>query len=148
MLKISRLADYATVLMSALGQSQGAPMPTKMLAENTSINIPTVRKVMRLLLDAHLVSSLQGVTGGYSLIRPSDQISIVDIIAAIDGMPAMTECAKASPGCHHIMHCNLSGNWQRINAVVQSVLQKVSLADMLTPNELPLTFYERTKNND
>lgn len=140
MIKISRLADYATVLMSVLARS-GNCLASADLASQTHIALPTVRKVMKLLHEQQLVQSIQGVAGGYQLINPPEAISIVDIIAAIDGIPAMTECVKTQNSCEQLATCGLSGNWQMINQLVISALKQVSLADMIAPLEQPMIFH-------
>ena len=140
MIKISRLADYATVLMSVLAKHGGC-LASAELAALSCIKLPTVRKVMKQLVEAGLVESIQGVSGGYQLARSDEDIAVVDIIAAIDGVPAMTECAKVGANCEQIQTCGLRGNWQRINQLVLDVLKQVSLADMLKPTEQPLVFH-------
>lgn len=146
MIKISRLADYATVLMSVLAKHGGCKACAE-LAQMTCIKLPTVRKVMKLLLEAGLVQSIQGSNGGYQLVQTADHIAVVDIIAAIDGVPAMTECAKVAAQCDQMQTCGLRGNWQRINQLVLNVLKQVSLADMLQPSEQPLVFHADADNH-
>ncbi len=142
MLKISRLADYATVLMSVLAATQSS-MASGELANKTQIKRPTVRKVMKLLNEAGLVQSSQGAMGGYCLVDVPENISVVSIVSAIDGSPAITECAKADVQCEQVNTCGLRGNWQRINQLVVNVLSNVSLADMMKPTEQPLVFFKR-----
>lgn len=145
MLKISRLADYATIFMSVLAEHAQCVASAE-LALKTHINLPTVRKVMKLLLEAGLVTSVQGANGGYQLTKPADQMTIVEIIAAIDGLPAMTECAKHAGQCEQQSNCSLRGNWQQINRLVINVLDQVSLADMIKPMEQPLVFHAANSN--
>ncbi len=140
MLKISRLADYATVLMAVLA-TENSSLASGELADKTCIKLPTVRKVMKLLNEAGLVTSSQGASGGYCLAHPAEAISMVAIIAAIDGLPAMTECAKQHITCEQVETCGLRGNWQRINQLVVQVLEDVSLAEMIKPMEQPLVFH-------
>ncbi len=144
MIKISRLADYATVLMSVLARN-GNCLASADLAAQTRITLPTVRKVMKLLHEQQLVQSIQGAAGGYQLIKSPEAISVVDIIAAIDGVPAMTECVKTENSCDQLATCGLSGNWKMINQLVINTLKRVSLADMIAPMEKPLVFHAMNK---
>lgn len=140
MLKISRLADYATVLMAELAVDNNC-VATADLATRAHIGLPTTRKVMKQLNEAGLVESIQGASGGYQLAHSADAIRILDIIAAIDGQPAITECAKVDSQCEQVNTCGLRGNWQRINQLVVDALSGVSLADMLQPQAVPLVFH-------
>ena len=133
MLKISRLADYATTVMTQLAANGAERLSAAQIANDTHITTPTVSKVLKLLHESHLVNSERGVNGGYQLMRPPEAISVADIIAAIDGKPAMTECSKEGGVCKHGAVCELRDNWQLINAIVFDVLDSLSLVDMTNP---------------
>jgi len=145
MLKISKLADYATVIMHRLASNQDQHYSAAALAEAVSINRPTVSKVLKMLNDAGLVNSVQGVQGGYHLSRDANKVSLAEIIAAIDGQLAMTECAQTDSCCQYGQQCGISDNWQFINKVIYDVLDKLSIKDMTgclsTSNEIPIHFY-------
>ncbi len=133
MLKISRLADYATTLMSALAKSPEKRFSAAQLSLEAHLSTPTVSKVLKLLNEAGLVNSERGVTGGYRLSRLPESISLADIISAIDGTPAMTECCKGENVCEHDRVCGLRDNWQVINSVVFNVLSDWNLTDLNKP---------------
>jgi FeS assembly SUF system regulator len=129
MLRISRLADYATVIMrnmSVINQALSAAE----LAQCTAIHLPTVRKLLKQLLNAGLLVSERGANGGYQLAKPSEQISLADIVEAIDGPLALTECSHPLGKCAISNSCVSKENWLLINKVVKEALSEMSLAQM------------------
>lgn len=146
MLKISKLADYATVVMNFLATKAGERYSAAQVAAETHITAPTVSKILKLLNEAQLVNSERGVNGGYQLVDVPENISLAEIITAIDGRPAITECSKEEDNCcTRDDICELRGNWQLINRVVFNVLDSLSLADMNRPLTAPLQFHELKK---
>lgn len=129
MLKISKLADYATQIMPVLMQ-QATSMSAATIAKKTMISGPTVAKVLKKLTEAGLLQSTQGVKGGYQLTSTPEKISLSTIITAMDGQPAMTECCKKNYDCAQESVCVLRDNWQSINRIVLTVLDSISLHDM------------------
>jgi FeS assembly SUF system regulator len=132
MLRISKLTDYAVVLTTQLADEslEGGVLPGRQLAEATGIPEPTASKVLKALGRAGIVESVRGAHGGYRLARDPEAISVAEIIVALDGPIAVTECVDESLGCTHEDHCGVRANWQRINAVVQGALGGISLASM------------------
>lgn len=130
MLRISKLTDYATVLMAALAKHDQDCVPASRLAEDTRLELPTVAKVLKTLGKSGLVQSIRGVNGGYRLGRGPDEISVADIVRAMEGPIALTECSLEPGLCSHEAQCSLRGNWQRIGIAVESALERLSLADL------------------
>ena len=93
MIRISRMTDYATVLLAALAREPAACLSASALAERTRIGTPTVSKVMKILHRGGLVRSTRGLHGGYSLARPAAAISAAAILALSD--PALGQALKA-----------------------------------------------------
>lgn len=133
MIKISKLADYATVILSWLAKHPDQMASTNQIADGTRLPIPTVRKVLKMLNEARLVTSVRGTQGGYELSRQASDITVADIVHAIDGELAMTECSREALLCTRNDFCGLRHNWQYINFLVARLLQQVSLADMEQP---------------
>lgn len=142
MLKISKLADYATVLMSHLADSSQDCYSASETAERSGIPIHTVRKVLKMLATAGLLTAYQGSAGGYQLSRPAAQINLQELITAIDGAPAITDCSAESNTCHQANCCSIKGNWQLVNQKINTVLASVSLADLMGSSEQAIHFYE------
>ena len=133
MLRISKLSDYAILVMVALQEQPDALLSAHSLADRTSVELPTASKVLKQLCKALLVTSCRGAKGGYQLARPAGEISVADIIAAIEGPIAMTECSVEPGLCSQEEHCNLRSNWQRISMAVADALKQVTLAEMAQP---------------
>jgi FeS assembly SUF system regulator len=132
MLRVSKLTDYATVVMTCLAESSDEVLSAQLLAERARLETPTVSKVLKQLAGAGLVDSWRGVNGGYRLARDPSNISVADIVTAMEGPIGMTECCAHSGLCDHESHCGVRVNWQRISDAIRSALEGVTLADMLT----------------
>ena len=131
MLRISKLTDYATLLLGALARREGQCLPASVLAEETRLEPPTVAKVLKTLARSELVDSVRGVNGGYRLNLAADQISVAAIVRAMEGPIALTECSLEPGLCSHEASCQLSGNWRRIGEAVERTLESLSLADLI-----------------
>ncbi|MGI0115569.1 SUF system Fe-S cluster assembly regulator [Zooshikella sp. RANM57] len=131
MLRISRLADYALIIAHHL-QQQANLISLEAIAENTKIPLATVRKLLRCLVQHQIVKSVRGARGGYLLAKPGDCISVADIIEAIEGPIALTECAKVTQSCQCELspHCHLKEPWQQINQQLHMTLKTVKLTDI------------------
>lgn len=130
-LRVTRLTDYATVLLTVLaGRPQDVLSATE-LAEASGLEVPTVSKVLKPLAQAGLVDGFRGVRGGYRLARAAAAISLVEIVEAMEGPLAMTECSLDHGECGISQQCGVRGNWRRINDVIAEALRGVTLADML-----------------
>lgn len=147
MLKISKLADYSTVIVSALAFEPQRLYSAKALAAQVHIAVPTVSKLLKLMVNANIVNSVRGMDGGYQLARYPQEISIAQIIAAVEGKPALTECSLHGGSCMQDSVCAIKSNWRMINQVVLSILENLTLEDMLNPllEEKPIKFFNHLK---
>ena len=138
MLRLSKLADYAVVVMVRLArgdQVQTSPG----IAAATGLPEPTVAKVLKALTSGGLVASQRGARGGYRLIRPLSSIQVSDVVAAIDGPVHLTACVDGSPaGCDTHAQCSCRGGWDKVNEVVMQALGTISLADIAAHSPPPL----------
>ena len=141
MLRISRLTDYATVLLAALAGEPARVQTATALAEQTHIGPPTVSKLLKQLQRAGLVTSTRGLHGGYQLSRPAAQISAAAILDALEGPVALTDCAAGRGNCEIEESCRVSRVWQRLNLAMRRALYDVSLAQLAgldaPPTRLP-----------
>ncbi|MFZ0871279.1 MAG: SUF system Fe-S cluster assembly regulator [Rhodanobacter sp.] len=133
MLRVSRLTDYATVVMTCIAAHPDDVLSTVQIADETRLELPTVSKLLKALGHAALVESFRGVNGGYRLARPAADISLAEIVEALEGPIGMTECSVAEGQCDRESQCGVRGSWQQINSVLDHTLRAVSLADMLRP---------------
>lgn len=130
MLRISKLADYSIVIMKLLAEQSSAILSAQDIALKTHLNLPTVSKLLKQLLEHNLVLSQRGSTGGYRIKGLAQDISIASIIVAIDGPIAMTKCALIKHQCEHASVCETKENWQIVSRVIEQALQSVSLQAM------------------
>ncbi len=135
MLRISKLTDYAILVMVELTRD-GEMLSAHALADRVGVEVPTASKVLKLLAGAGLLNSYRGANGGYRVTRQAADISVAEVIAAIEGPIAMTECSVEEGLCSQEDSCDLRGNWQRISLAVNEALQNVSLAEMSAPMKL------------
>lgn len=133
MLRVSRLTDYATVVMTCIAAHPRDVLSTAQIADETHLELPTVSKLLKTLGHAGLVESFRGVNGGYRLARPAELISLATIVEVMEGPIGMTECGVGEGQCERESQCGVRGSWQRINVVLEQALRAVSLADMLRP---------------
>jgi FeS assembly SUF system regulator len=133
MLRISKLTDYSTVILSEMARSNAVTFTTAELAISTGIAQPTVSKVLKRLGKSSLVLSIRGANGGYQLGDKPEQISVAQIISAMEGPIGITECCTTSETCDHVSHCHISGNWVVINRAIETTLKTISLADLISP---------------
>lgn len=126
------MTDYAILAMVELA-GEGEVLSAHAIAERVGIEVPTASKVLKLLAGHGLLDSYRGPAGGYRATRTAGEISVADVIEAIEGPVAMTECSDEAGHCEQEAHCGLQGNWQRISRAVKRALRDVSLAEMSAP---------------
>ncbi|HVU81779.1 MAG TPA: SUF system Fe-S cluster assembly regulator [Rhodanobacteraceae bacterium] len=131
MLRVSRLADYASVVMACLARHPAEVLPAAQVGAETHLEAPTVSKLLKRLTQAGLVDSFRGAAGGYRLARSAKDISLAEIVEALDGPIGLTECSLGHAGCERQPFCAVSRDWQGIGATIDNALRGVSLADML-----------------
>lgn len=133
MLRLSNLADYGVVVMTAVARhaAGGALVSAADIALETAIPMPTVAKLTGALARAGLLTSHRGVAGGFGLARPPAEISLACIVEAIDGPIALTHCADGGADCTLHQHCSVKPHWEPVNRAVRSALTQVALADLM-----------------
>ena len=130
MIRISRMADYALLVVFKM-RSFDELITLSRLCELTNLSLPTIRKLMRALTKSNLVKSVRGPHGGYKLSCQPDQTSIAEVIEAIDGPIALTECTKLDGGdCQIASTCELKENWNIVNRLISNALHNVTLDAM------------------
>ena len=130
MLKLSKLTDYAVVVLVRLSHGE-ACQTAPGIALATGVPEPTVAKVLKALAAVHLVLSQRGARGGYRLARGLAEISVAQVVTAIDGPIALTACVEGSgAGCEAEQHCPVRGRWDPVNTAIRAALSAISLADL------------------
>lgn len=138
MIRLGKLTDYGLVLMSYMAREQRQSLHTaRDLALESGFPLPTVSKLLKLLLQSGFLISHRGIKGGYSLAREPQDISVAEIIAALEGPIAITECSTDISGlCDFERCCPIKSNQRIINQVVRGALEKLTLNDLLHPLQL------------
>ena len=131
MIRVSRLADYASVVMACLARHPGEVLSAAQVGEETNLELPTVSELLTHLARADLVESFRGAAGGYRLAKPAQDISLAEIVEALDGPIGLTECSIGHTGCERQSYCSVARDWQGVGAAIDNALRGVSLADML-----------------
>ncbi|HJK99680.1 MAG TPA: SUF system Fe-S cluster assembly regulator [Polyangiaceae bacterium LLY-WYZ-14_1] len=146
MLRISKLTDYGVVLATELAVRSDRPLAVRDLSASTGVPEPTAAKVLKVLVRAGVLESVRGARGGYRMARSPELVTVAEVIEALEGPIAVTECStdETAGSCEHEGVCGVQANWQRINAAVQGALQAISLADMTRPSFERLVSLART----
>ncbi len=134
MLRLSKLTDYAVVVLVRLGRgaADGRDVQTSPgIAGATGIPEPTVAKVLKAMAAAGLVVSQRGARGGYRLARPLAAVPVSDVIEAVDGRIALTACVEGGEGrCEAERLCPVRGRWDPVNDAIREALASITIADM------------------
>jgi len=137
MFRITRLTDYGVLLMTQFASEPLCLRNAADLAVQAHVPMPTVSKILKLLMKQGLLESIRGAGGGYRLTRRPENVSVQDIIVALEGPIALTECNLKKSDCEQRSHCTVSKSWQRINHAFRHALADITLADMTRPDFSP-----------
>lgn len=136
MLRMSKLADYAFIILTQMATNPALTWSAASLSQETTLPLPTVAKLMKLLSKGEIVDAQRGATGGYRLAKASSKISIAKIIEAVDGPISLTECAGAALGkdCDCAVDiCPIKSGWTNVNNAIRHSLEGVYLSDLAHP---------------
>lgn len=135
MIRLSRITDYGIVLMTHLAQlPEGETQNAREASEASGLPQPVVSKILKSLARGELLESQRGAKGGFRLARPPREISVPQMIAVLEGPIALTDCTLHEGACVQEASCHVREPWQRINQVVESALEQISLADLAAPS--------------
>ena len=131
MFRLNRLTDYGVVVLTQMSRNPNDLRTAPQISQGTGVPLPTVAKLLNALAHEDLVVSHRGATGGYTLRRPAEEISVAEIIQALEGPIALTACVEGSEDdCGVAALCPMRGNWDRVNKAIYGALSDVTLADM------------------
>lgn len=142
-LRLSNFADYGVVVMTMAVRvgADGARFSAARIAEETGIPFPTVSKLLGQLRRSGLLVSQRGHSGGFALARPADQISLADIVEAIDGPIGLTHCSHNHQECGLSDGCGVRPHWPVVNRAVRTALSGVTLASVSTRENISQELY-------
>ena len=134
MIKLSKMTDYAVVCLGMLARNPGSSMSATELSKETGLALYTVQKLLKLLVSkSNFIKANRGALGGYMLNRNSSEISVVEIIEALDGPITLTSCVdKSESFCEASDICLLGGKWNKINEIIRKSLNDISLKELLS----------------
>lgn len=131
MVRITKLTDYGVMIMAFMAGNPLRLFQAREIAEQTSLAQPTVSKLLKKLTKHRLLTSHRGSNGGYHLACNPAKITIADLIDALEGPIAITECNLGHDHCATASLCSVKSPWQRINQVITRALQSVKLTDLV-----------------
>jgi len=144
MFRLSKVTDYGIVILAELARStrphesisepeHPASLNARELAEQVDLPLPMVSKVLKALTRAEILESQRGTKGGYSLARAPEELTVAEMIGALDGPLALTQCSEGPAVCDLEATCAIKSPWLVINHVVQNALASITLADLTSP---------------
>ncbi len=132
MLRLSKLADYAVVILSNMACDVQSLQPTSALARKTKIPEPTVAKLLKQLVKAGILTSVRGISGGYRLAQPPNDVTLDRIVEAIDGPIRLTCCAEdGGAHCSISENCPVRRQWMPVNRALKDALARVNLSGLV-----------------
>ncbi len=135
MFRLNRLTDYAVVVMAQMARRADEVRTAPQISQDTGVPLPTVAKLLNALAREGLMISHRGAAGGYSLGRPASEITVAEIIQALEGPIALTACVDGTTGhCDVETLCPMRGNWDKVNKAIRGALSQVTLLDMTPPS--------------
>ena len=135
-MRLTHLADYAVVMMTAAARRNGdVRLSATELSDETGVPLPTAQKLMQRLSQAGLLVGTRGAGGGYALSRPVHEISLADIVEAVEGPIALTQCSGSDEpsDCALDAHCRVKPHMGIVGEAVRGALGAVSLAQLSAP---------------
>jgi Rrf2 family protein len=131
MLRLSKKADYALIAMKHLAlRPDQAASSAREIAEQYDIPVELMAKVLQRLAREGLLASHQGTRGGYQLSRPPANISVADVIQAVDGPLTVTACSTEEENCDQYSKCSVRDPLWKIKERILVALQTCSITEL------------------
>lgn len=153
MLKVTKFTDYALVVLCCMATSTNSAshsvavvntntgtasnsasvMSATSIAKAVNLQLPTVSKILKILVNSGLVKSFRGADGGYALARGAEFITVSQVIASVEGPVALTDCTSLTvdSSCQYFDNCQLRRPWQKINSGISRMLNNISINDIV-----------------
>ncbi|MDX1901628.1 MAG: SUF system Fe-S cluster assembly regulator [Gammaproteobacteria bacterium] len=130
MLRISKLTDYAMMVLCFLALDPSKRVSVSLIAKATHLSPTTVAKILKTLLNSGFVSSTRGSAGGYQLAKQPTDLNVAEILTALEGGVAITNCCSPVKQCIFDQLCGVRDNWQVINRIILKAIEGITLQDM------------------
>ncbi len=134
-MEITRRTDYAIRLMLALAEGDGGPISVRELAERQDVPYPFARGIQRDLVAAGLATTKRGAAGGLCLARPASEITLLDVIEAVEGPIALNMCTADPDWCQRMGACSVHAVWRGADDLVKEYFSSKSLAGLVRGRE-------------
>ncbi len=132
-MNISMKSRYAVRALTELARREqsepGRPVRLGDLADSREMPLQFLEQVFAALRRGGVVRSRRGAAGGYSLARPAADVSVLDVVAALDGVPSPAECTQGL--CDRAEECGASSVWIEAQQALEKVLSGTSIDDLL-----------------
>ena len=131
MLKVTRLADYAVAIIYAFSGSEKEILSSQDIIKKTKLHKATVNKLLAQLVKKNFLEPFRGTKGGYRLKKGLDNISIRELIEAIEGPVLLTDCMnKNANTCNLFSVCNTKYIWNFVNTEINNTLENIKIKDI------------------
>jgi len=137
MLKLSKLTDYAVIVLGNLSQQQGRPVSASFISAKTKLPEPTVQKVLKLMASAKIITAIRGAHGGYIVPLALNCISIADVVEAIEGPLELAPCHNDNENdCALAKMYAPKNRWNTVNVAIKSTLDSIRVSDLITTKNI------------
>ena len=131
-MKLSTRTRYGMRATIELAQHDGPrPLQLKLIAERQDISVKYLEQLMSMLRSAGFVRSVRGSKGGYVLAKPAEQIKLSDLFHSLEGTVTTAECTEDEDYCGRSADCAAREVWVKVEAAINEVLSKITLADLV-----------------
>jgi Rrf2 family protein len=140
-MKITALEEYGIrcLLQLARNAESPEPMTVRQVADGEGLSVAYAEKLLIMLSRARLAESIRGAHGGYRMTRPPDQVTLGEVIRALEGFPSQASLCERFTGnedcCVHRDNCGLRAVWSHVSHQVEQFLDRVPLSTLLESEE-------------
>ena len=131
MLKVTRLADYAVSIISSFSDNENEILSSQDIVYKTKLQQATVNKLLSRLVKEGFLVPFRGANGGYKLKKDLSNISIKELVEAIEGPVSLTDCLnKNANDCNLFSVCNTKNTWSMVNNAIKDTLESIKIKDI------------------
>lgn len=135
MLQLTKRTEYGLIALTHLAQAEGSVCSAREICERYPIPRRLVAEILKDLCHARLVSSHRGSSGGYTLARPPEGITVGDVVGVLEGHPSLTSCASlglyAAQSCEVEHVCPIRSPIETLRIQIWKLLSRTTLRDLL-----------------
>lgn len=130
-MKLSTRSRYGTrVMIDLVRNTEHGPISLKDLAQRQGVSLKYLEQIIPGLKNAGLILSTRGTKGGYVLAQKADQITVLDVVHALEGSLAPVDCVQFPEICSRVDNCVTRGVWEEMHRAVKKTLSYYTLQDL------------------